>query len=920
MDFLSVTGALFAFKLGCFSASDYIISKALDIGTGKVWAEIKKHMEYPTGSIESQLYDAIEASIRNYADLYDGDQIAPACEMIYGAWTLAGHLPEEKVERALALLNTRYIGQRNIKLWYKLFYEEVVKRDSLYRWLMLYLQNDSINQMKRRCGELAEQIADILQKKEAGNIEHTDTEKEEYENELRAQLSGPVMGGNFGLQKIYVSLHGKVRRKNVLLADINREEPVIVDTTAYLWEWFKKDTDGLPLLFLHGDPGSGKSSLLKMAAATIASSSSMGGIVIVVELHRLTFSDTQSALVVVEDYLKEDCPWFFDRAQTGQRLLILDGLDEIRYKVYENARALVRELEGCSWQVPFKVIVSGRTQIIRETTESIRGTELEILPLFLDEYEAAKLEKEASDPGHMIQEDLRYVYWDALMEAFGTGQQMPVLNKRFDELSRSPLLLFLVAWTLKHGDIQFKELKNAAELYENIFRYVYTREYNRKSQAEIYYQSREYAEYQQMLHYLGFCAYRNNSRTVRVEDIYRFCGWVGCEGLCRRWIQLHKNENPSKLVLLFFLRERRHEIDWEESEIEFIHKTFYEYLAAMAIVEFIYNSGKFSEDADFSSLLFYLFAKNRLGDEILSFMKEILQNKCRMVDRKAVGMAEYQEHYADLFSWAFHRKYPVGGLRREGIAVQVWDYEEFAEKTEIYEDNWKLLTGMMAEDKDEETDSLTGDGSLELSCSEFMKARLPAWIFDGMLLEGCHFEDALISGASFRNCMMRGSIFINALGDRAVFCNADLSDADFSGARLATANFTDAVLTDTDFELAELEGAYFCNVVLTRTKFGCADLTAANFDGCVLSGADFHDADLTRADLSGIDIMEANWDNCIMEDARLNGVKLNQFDLDDPDMVEILAEADLGQADWEGVTEEQKRRLLAEEDTVSYSI
>lgn len=34
----------------------------------------------------------------------------------------------------------------------------------------------------------------------------------------------------------------------------------------------------------------------------------------------------------------------------------------------------------------------------------------------------------------------------------------------------------------------------------------------------------------------------------------------------------------------------------------------YEYLAAMAIVEFIYNSRKFSEDEAFPSLLFYLFA------------------------------------------------------------------------------------------------------------------------------------------------------------------------------------------------------------------------------------------------------------------------------------------------------------------------
>lgn len=46
-----------------------------------------------------------------------------------------------------------------------------------------------------------------------------------------------------------------------------------------------------------------------------------------------------------------------------------------------------------------------------------------------------------------------------------------------------------------------------------------------------------------------------------------------------------------------------------------------------------------------------------------------------------------------------------------------------------------------------------------------------------------------------------------------------------------------------------------------------------------------------------------------MEMTKLNGVKLMQFDLDDPNIVEMLAEADLEFADWTGVSDE-KRRLL----------
>ena len=87
-------------------------------------------------------------------------------------------------------------------------------------------------------------------------------------------------------------------------------------------------------------------------------------------------------------------------------------------------------------------------------------------------------------------------------------------------------------------------------------------------------------------------------------------------------------------------------------------------------------------------------------------------------------------------------------------------------------------------------------------------------------------------------------------------------------------------------------------------------MTAANFDETVLIDAGFHGADLTRADFSNVEIESADWRNCIMEMTKLNGVKIAQFDLDDLNIVEMLAEADLEFADWTGVSEERKRLLI----------
>lgn len=142
------------------------------------------------------------------------------------------------------------------------------------------------------------------------------------------------------MRDIYVPLHGKRGKRNTP----QKEKKVIVDTTSYIWDWFLRQKS--PLLFLYGEPGSGKSSIVKMAVATIAASVEFEGIVTFIDLHRLAFSDKVSALKVVEAYIKLNFPWFFEEECSEKRLLILEGLDEIKYKVHENAMELVRELEN----------------------------------------------------------------------------------------------------------------------------------------------------------------------------------------------------------------------------------------------------------------------------------------------------------------------------------------------------------------------------------------------------------------------------------------------------------------------------------------------------------------------------------------------------------------------------------------------
>lgn len=909
MEIVTGIAALLGVELIGFSVGDYVISKSADIGSGLMWKEIKRRLPQNEESLEGQLYDAIEASIKRYSGLCmnQQDQIAPACEMLYGIWIKNGHLAEEDVKAALVRVNSYYVAQRNLDVWYRQFYEEIIKRELLYRWYMLHTTQNLYEQILTRDEKIDELISGYVEWRQIRIVEEQDKERLESQKQLRDLIFQQILKENICLKQIYISLHGRLSERNMLIGRL-KESSLIVDTTSYIWKWYERDQ--APLLFLHGEPGIGKSSLVKLIAATMTASVMTNGFVAFVELHRLGFGEKENALTVLRKYIENHYPWFFNKKLEGKRFLIIDGLDEIRYKVYENSIELVRELEGCDWGIPWVGIISGRSQVMKRAIEEVRGEELEILPLFLDEYELAKRAAEAEDPEGMLKEDLREIYWNKLMNVFHIEQQMPIGNDKFDELSKSPLLLFLVVWTIKHADSKFDDFKNTAELYETIFRHIYTREYNRESEREIYFKSREYQEYQQMLHYLGGCAYKENSRSVPIRAIYDYCKCMGQAEMCENWIQLHKKDNPSKLVLLFFLREFYNEIDWQQSEIEFIHKTFYEYLAAIAIVEFLYrNSKELIPEKQLKMLLYHL-SDNVLEDEILKFIEEILLNENLVVD----GIKITKQHFADIlghvFTLGFNTNYPflISDEDNQCSKIRVDSYHELEEKVRVYEDNLskllKMFVGLEMNGSEEEM--------LDLSCAELSKANMIWWVFDNAILTESHFEESIISGASFKKCIMQNSIVLSAVADRAEFNEADLCEADFSGTQLCAANFTGASLERTVFEIANLEGAYFCNTVLKETKFASANLTAANFDETVLIDTDFHGADLTRADFSNAEIVSADWDNCIMELTKLNGVKLKQFDLDDPNIVEMLAEADLEFADWTGVSDE-KRRLLVKE-------
>jgi hypothetical protein len=135
----------------------------------------------------------------------------------------------------------------------------------------------------------------------------------------------------------------------------------------------------------------------------------------------------------------------------------------------------------------------------------------------------------------------------------------------------------------------------------------------------------------------------------------------------------------------------------------------------------------------------------------------------------------------------------------------------------------------------------------------------------GRFLSGAHLSGANLGGAELCGAELNGAKLSGANLKGAELSDAYLNDADLSGAYLSGAYLTRAYLNDADLSGANLSDADLID----------ADLDGANLSGAKLSGADLDGADLSGADLSGADLSGANLSGAYLSRAYLSGADLS---------------------------------------------
>lgn len=714
-------------------------------------------------------------------------------------------------------------------------------------------------------------------------------ELEKYTKNIISYRKQSIFDENVLLEDIYVEIKGIIKHPNKSLNEVK-------DISPYLFSWVTQT--GENMCTISGDPGSGKSTIMKMLACNLAQS---GHRVIFINLFQLNFSTKKPAIDVLNEYISK-ISWMktYDLEKDMPVILMLDGLDEIKVDVWNTARELLREIKCSEWNQRHKIIISGRNKIIDFCEEEImQFLKIQVLPLYIEPQEREKIQKEIKTNSNLAY-DLRDFFWIKLQKSLSFKYDIDAIIKRehLKEISTSPLLLFLLSWTIKNSGEAIEEIRHSAELYEKILECIYTRKYNRKA---IDYYTWKFDEYKKILSLIGVYAWQNNSRSLLIYEIEKFCKDIKATTLFEKWIDYHAQSNPSRLLLLFFFREKIQEDMPSESEIEFIHKSFYEYLSAVAIINFISLINNINHN-ELLKLVYFIFSRSLISVEIMEFIEGLLETtECKTI-------STYIDNIGFLLSEIFNSDWEILICNDSEKNIEIQNYPHLIECIKNVEENVIRLAEVFS--NLQKRGNVEFDYRLKLTDCDFTSANMLWKDLSYSVFFNTDFSDAILSGGEFHNCNFCKIIFNKTIMNSCCFDESFFDNCCFSATHLECTKFSNSEIHNSKFESVISEGAYFTDAYLSKICFRETSFVAANFDDTEFEDIKFIDCDFERADFNGVKIKNTSWMNCSMKSAKFDNVRIAAFNLKDPEIVEMLSEADLTHAIFDDVPEEIIKKLI----------
>jgi len=760
-----------------------------------------------------------------------------------------------------------------------------------------------------------------------------------YRAHLQKQVEEPVFGEAVGLRQIYVWPRTFVRvptedeeagqpppsRTSGPQDGDLRGEPDYERHVSRLREsvldWLESDNPSDAIRIIKGDPGTGKSSFSKMLATDLAEQDEHT--VLFAPLHRL--DATKQLTEAIRQFVSApDHPLNgVDPFEETPLLLILDGLDELskRGRVgAEVARDFVDEIKRAlrglnQGSVAVRVLLSGRriaadagAKILRDPTKVYN-----LIP-FVPEGDADRYQ----DPDHLAFDDddepidQRNEWWRKYGDASGSdyddGMPSRLRRDRLGDITRQPLLNYLVALAYEDDETDFSEDASLNTLYDQLLDGVYRRDYDFGPHPGTKVVSGATEDLQKegfvrVLEEIALDAWHGDGRTTTLASIEERCEDAGLAGHFEN-VQDKLATGISQLLAAFYFRKAGKTSQGKDT-FEFTHKTFAEYLTARRIVRTVEEineerqrneerGGSYGLDLE-DALCIWIEAcgPSAMDEDLFEFFRD----EMRIRHKENDCASDWQESFADLIRYVLQQDMPMHKIdavldykieklwarnaEEALLAVTQACQHALLEGTE----NSVREAGLYSIDVLQELPQGTAKDwirRLQVPVSEHSDAMYSS-LLSSINWSSTDLSQSTLTGVEFFLSDLRDVDLKRSILSLSIFYNTDLQEAD-----LRDANLSPAFLFGVDLRDANLRDAILKDSFIRDSDLRGADLRGADLRGLSIPELSYRRVTILRGEVKEINLQNVNPQDLKWESTNFDEVKVNDDTLMDNGLREYI--------------------------------
>ena len=717
---------------------------------------------------------------------------------------------------------------------------------------------------------------------------------DEYlEKQIADKPKEKVFAEEFTFKDIYVPLKAKPIDKNG--KPINDAEAFDLETWAK--QLLEDEHKQNRVLFIEAGPGRGKSVFCRMFADWVRQHLYPVWTPVLIRLRdipALQKSFRETLKDAVHAGFATDDAWLTE--QNTRYLFFLDGFDELLMEgrssggLEQFLKQVGQFQEACqqSSEMGHRVLITGRTLALqgieRQMPDNLERVQIQVMN---DELQQQWLSKWESQFG--AEKTLAF-------QQFLQDECCPEQVK--SDLAREPLLLYLLAAMHRDGILKVEDFQgtNSTQakilIYNQAVNWVLTEQRSKLLNRNL--TELETEDLRRILTEAGLCVVQSGGECAPIAMIEERLKADNSVKALLEEAQKRIGDNPLRNALaVFYLQQGS-----KEGSVEFVHKSFSEFLCAERLKESLEEwteparrgRGFNTKDSDMDWEIYDLLGYGALTAEIVEYLMGLLTTPAVAGEESRFRPVELFQRLEDFYlRWCegefidmLPESLPQKKMRllREQLKTQelgqrqidvyaglnvmilLFELHRYGQERDELKDKMVFYPCGKPNAKGKLDDAnrllriinysyCIGDsGFLQIVEIFFIGANL-----SGATLVGADLWHANLSGVNFSGANLIGANLIGANLSGVNFSDADLSDANFSRANLSDANFSRANLSDANFRGAELSGVNFSD---------------ANLSGVDLIEANLSEVNFSRANLSEVNLCHANLTNCTFGDVKWN--------------------------------------------------